>query len=321
MSGNTSVGNGTMNQAWIATSEALYAIQEQSTNSITQNGKDQESMCHSMLEMSNNALSQARQNYEKYEQAVEAAKHASFWQRLFGDILGGLCALLSVVAGQPELAVLTIGLMIAQQTGGIKDLEKLTHSAKWSLFIGVAIVVASAAVGGFGAAAREGSVLGGTLLAGSMAIGSVGIQSNVAELTNAKLAMIISGVLMFVALVGGIVGGKLSLGDNMSSETKLGAFVSKAAPVAMGAGVAAQSSAATASGVFELQQASALESVNTANALSSFINDLRDETLAQGKAYMEAMEQAATTAAKENSAVAKGMAKSVQWAAQLVAHA
>lgn len=329
--GNTTVGSdslsiGDMNQAWINTSEALAKVQAQAGDNIEQNSANQQQICSSMLLMCEHAMSEASQSYNTFLKEEQAEQHASFWQKFFGDFVGALVAVVSIAAGQPELAVISVALLIGQQTGGIGKLEKAIcpHSAVGRLLIGLAIMVVCTAAGGAGAAAREGSVLGGSLLAGSQALGSVGIQANIAKLlpNNPGAALGIGCGLMAVALIGGIVGGKLAMDSaDLSSLGEKMAMLARAAPIVTGIGMAGQSSASIASGAFTIQEANALESANKANAVSSVVNDLRDAATAQGNAFIQAMEQVATTAAKEGVAVARGMAKPNQWAAQLVAHA
>lgn len=328
--GNTSIGSGSlqisdMNQAWINTSQALAEVQAQAGNSIAQNSEGQYQVCQSMVTMSQNAMTQAINSYNTFLKEQQAEKHASFWQNFFEDFAGGLLAVLSFASGQPELGVMSVLLLVGQQTGETAKLENAIcpNSAVGRLCIGLAIMVICTAVGGIGASAREGSVLGGTLMAGSQALGSVGLQSNIGSLvTSSKAALGISCALMAVALIGGLVGGKLTMGDaDFSSLGSKMATLAKASPALLAAGQAGQSSAGIASGCFMYQESNALLSANQANAISSVVNDLRDEFSAQAGSYMQSMEQVATTAAKEGVAVARGMAKSNQWAAQLVAHA
>jgi len=328
--GNTQLGSGSlqigvMDQAWINTSAALSKVQVEATNSILTNSQEQEKMNDAMIKMSQDSMQTAVNSYDTFRQQEEKAKHASFWQTIFGDIVGALIAAVSVAVGQPELAVLSIALLVGQQTGVTEKLEKAISpdSAMGRLFVGLAIMVVCTAVGGVGASVREGSALGGSLLAGSQALGSVGIQSNVGELLpDSGAALGISCALMVVSLIGGVAGGKLSLASaDFSSLGAKMAQLTKTSTFLMAAGQAGQAGTGFANGAFMYQQSNSLEIANTANALSSLINNLRDQSTAQGKAFMQAMQEVATTAAKEGVAVAKGMVKSNQWAAQLVAHA
>lgn len=331
-SGNTTVGSGSlnigdMNQAWINTSEALEEVQADAGNNIEQNSENQERVCHAMLTMSNIATTQANQSYNTFLEESQAEKHVSFWHEFFVDFVGALTTTLSLLAGQPELAAISIALLVGQQTGGIGKMEKAIcpNSALGRLLIGVSIMAICLVAGGVGAAVRDGSAIGGGLLAGSQALGSVGIQANIAKLlpNDPQAAFGIACGLMVLALIGGFVGGKLSMQNAKLPSFSFGekmAVLSRASAVTTGVGMAGQSSSGIAGGDFKLQEANALESANKANATSNLVNALRDVVTDQGKAVVSSMEQVATTAAKEGVAVAKGMAKCNQWAAQLMSH-
>ncbi|MEN9344409.1 MAG: hypothetical protein RLZZ453_1196 [Chlamydiota bacterium] len=170
------VSNGLLQQAAIDSSKALFKVQESTSETILTNGKYQEKMAKTMINLGQNSVQQAIKDLKELIHAENEERHASLFQKIFGAILTSIMCVISAVTAQPELAVISIALYAASVSGGTKWAENkiadLLHSAfglKKSIgrLIGsilIVVVSVAAGAGGRAAAAKIGDLIGSTAL-------------------------------------------------------------------------------------------------------------------------------------------------------------
>lgn len=317
-----SVGTGLLAQAAVANAQAEFMVQNSAVNRNQESMKQQQQMGHAELEMSTQELTHAENELHQLLAAIEKAAAAKKSETIFGAILAAFSVFAAILVGQPEIAVVSIAMLVAQKMGLNKELEKLSPGA--AIGIGIGIIALSALAGGVGGAARDLGTLrtvASALMTTSTALPSVGLSQSVQRASGSQtageaMAFALMGVSFVLGLGSGAAMGASA--KSLSCFGKFGVMASKASMAGSALSMAGESGSGFASGAYDLYQGKYQSAATQSRSLVEFCNEIRQMGTTQGAQYSQAMTAIESEAGKEANSIARGMADVNQFASHAV---
>ncbi|MBI5274600.1 MAG: hypothetical protein HY860_06060 [Chlamydiales bacterium] len=263
-----------------------------------QTSQTQSGISNANLTLAQNQLTQTMNQVAQYEQELQAQQNQPWWKKLLDILLPVLSCVASVFMG-PEMMLLTAVLMAVQYSGGFTALANALISAGcpgWAadLVVTAIIMVASAACGSMGAAAKA-------------VTSDVADAATTAASSTAKevATTVVSSVAKGAETVGSDVAGDVTqeldstlaqtsskIGDTAISGTKaaqkelsnLQKVLSRLTPGFTKAGALGGAKMATIMGVMSLMQGQGTNNQSiVSDIVTSIVNDLPDSCFPGGK--------------------------------------